>query len=128
ESALEVVGDGGEMDLGGGFGDASPSHPAQAVTAFPRAEDFLDSAANAMDRLVPGLEPGLCLLLGASPNTGGDNPRRPALGADGAAEMRSAIGAVGKDLTGIVGQGSGTGTPIVHIGWSDRNLLDQRRV
>lgn len=92
------------MDLGGGFLDASPSHPAQAVSPFPGAGDFLDPTANAMDRLVPGLEPGLCFLFGTGPDAEGDNARRSALGADCAAEMRSAIGTVGKDLARIVGQ------------------------
>jgi hypothetical protein len=37
--ALEVVGDGGEMDLDGGFGEASPSHSAQTVAALPKIFD-----------------------------------------------------------------------------------------
>jgi hypothetical protein len=28
EGSFEVVGDGGEVDLAGGFGDPAPSHPA----------------------------------------------------------------------------------------------------
>lgn len=51
QGALEVVGDGGEVDLDGGFGETSPSHSAQAVAALPRSEDFLDPAAHAMDLL-----------------------------------------------------------------------------
>ena len=55
--ALEVVGDGGEVDLDGGFGEASPSHSAQPVTTLPCSEDLLDPA----------------------PHAGGDDPRYAAL-------------------------------------------------
>jgi len=35
DGSLEVVCDGGEVDLDGGFREAAPSHSAQAVAAFP---------------------------------------------------------------------------------------------
>lgn len=79
------------MELGSGFIDASPLHPVQAAIPFPGAEDFLDPTANAMDRLVPGFDSGLCYLLGTGSNAACDNERRSALGADCTAEMRSAI-------------------------------------
>ncbi len=51
--AFRNVGDGGEMDLDGGFGEAAPSQSAQAVASLPGSENLLDPAAHAMDRLVP---------------------------------------------------------------------------
>jgi hypothetical protein len=54
--ALEVVGDGGEMDLDGSFGETSPSHSTKAVAALSGSENLLDPAAHAMDRLVPFME------------------------------------------------------------------------
>ena len=77
--ALEVVGDGGEIDLDGGFGETSPSHPAQAVAALPCTEDLLDPAPNPMDRLVPFFELAQRLLFVAVPHAGGDDPRYAAL-------------------------------------------------
>ena len=56
EGSLEVVGDGGEVDLAGCLCDSAPSHPAQAITSFPCSEDFLDPAAHPVDWLVPVLE------------------------------------------------------------------------
>lgn len=56
ERSFDVVGDGGEVDLAGGFGDAAPSHPTQTVASFPCAEDFLDLASHPVDRLVPIME------------------------------------------------------------------------
>jgi len=70
EGALEVVGDGGEVDLDGGFGEASPSHTAQAVAAFPGAEDLLDPTAHVMDWLVPCIKAGKRLALVAAPHGG----------------------------------------------------------
>lgn len=55
-SALEIVGDGGEVNLGGSFGEASSSHSAQPIAALRRVEDLLDEAADPMDRPVPGVE------------------------------------------------------------------------
>lgn len=55
--ALEIVGNGGEVDLNGGFGETSPSHSAQAVRALPCPENLLDPAAHPMDGLVPFMEP-----------------------------------------------------------------------
>jgi hypothetical protein len=43
--SLQIVGDGGEMNLKSSFGQATPSHPPEAVTPLPCAEDLLDLAA-----------------------------------------------------------------------------------
>lgn len=51
--ALEDLGDCGEVDLDGGFGEASPSHSSKAVATLPSSQDLLDPAPNAVDRLVP---------------------------------------------------------------------------
>lgn len=54
---LEVVGDGGEVNLGGGFGETSPSHPPEPVASLPGAKDFPDPAADAVNELsCKGLE------------------------------------------------------------------------
>src|SRR5437870_3387803 len=70
ESALKIVGGGGEMDLDGGFGEASPSHSAQAVAAFPGAEDLFDPASHAVDRLVPCIEASKRLTFVTAPHRG----------------------------------------------------------
>lgn len=70
--ALEVLGDGGEADLDGGFGEASLSHPAQAIAAFPCTENLLDPPADAMDRLIPLVELAQRFGFVAAPYAGGD--------------------------------------------------------
>ena len=126
EGALEVVGDGGEVDLDGGFGETSPSHAAQAVRTLPCSEDLLNPAANAMDRLVPFMELSQRFLFVATPCASSDNPWYAPLCKDSVTEMIAAIGAVSKDLAGIVGQCIGTGFAIIDIGRGDRHVLDQR--
>ena len=74
-----------------------------------------------MDRLVPGIETSACLGLVPAPHAGGGNARHAAPGANRAAEMGAAIGAVGKHPFGSVR----TGAPVVDVGRRDRNLLDQ---
>lgn len=101
--ALEVVGDGGEMDLDGGFGETSPSRSAKAVAALPCSEDLLDPTPNAMDRLVPFMELAQRFGFVAAPHAGGDDPRNAALCSHGIAKVIAAIGAVGKHLAGIAG-------------------------
>ena len=56
EGPFEIAGDGGEVNLGGSFGETAPSHAAEPVTSRPRTEDLFHPAADAMDRLVPGLQ------------------------------------------------------------------------
>jgi hypothetical protein len=56
ECSFEVVGDGGEVDLDGGFVDAAPSHPAQAVASFPCAEYLLNPPPHPVDGLIPVFE------------------------------------------------------------------------
>jgi len=126
--ALEVVGDGGEVDLGGGFGEASPSHSAQAVRTLPGSEDLLDPATHAVDRLVPFVELALCFLLVTPPHAGRDDPGDATLRPDRITKVSTAVGAVCEDLAWIVRQGLGTGFAIVDIGRRDRDFLDQRRV
>lgn len=79
------------MDLNGGLGEPPPSHAAQAVAALPRAEDFLDAASDAMDRLVPGTRTREGLRLVTPPHIGGDDAGRAALGPHRVAEMTSAM-------------------------------------
>jgi len=55
QTAFHIIGDGGKADLNAGLGKPSPSHPAKAVASFPCAEDLLDPATNAVDRLVKGI-------------------------------------------------------------------------
>lgn len=62
------------MDLAGCFGDAAPSHPAQAVASFPGAEDLLDPATHPVDWLVPVFELLRDLCADRSPNA-----RRPSM-------------------------------------------------
>src|SRR5690348_11793735 len=94
ESALEVVGGGGEMHLGGGFGEASPSHSTQTVAPFPGAKDLLDPGAHAMNRCIPGVQAGQRIPLVAAPHRRQDDAWRAALGPNRIPEMRPAIGAV----------------------------------
>ena len=102
--SLEVVGDGGEVNLGGGFGDADPSHPPEPVASLPGAEDFLDPAAHPVDGRVEGRQPRQRLLFVRSPHAGHGDMRGSALGANRLAEVGAAIGAVGEDLAGRIGQ------------------------
>lgn len=101
--ALEIIGDGGEVDLDGGFGKTSPSHSAKSVTALSRSEDLLDPATHAMDWLVPFMELALRFGFITTPHAGGDDPGYAALCADRIAKVTAAIGAAGKDLAEIVG-------------------------
>lgn len=126
--ALEIVGDGGEVDLDGGFGETSPSHSAQAVASLPCPEDLLDARAHAMDRLIPFMELAERFSFVAAPHAGGDDPGSAALCQHGITKMIAAIGAVGKHLTGIVGQGIGICFAVIDIGRCDRHFLDQRGI
>lgn len=94
--AFEVVGDGGELNLDGGFGETSPSHSAQTVAALPCPEDLLDPAPHPMDRLVPFFELAQRFLFVAAPHAVGDDPRYAALCTHGITEVIAAIGTVGK--------------------------------
>ena len=96
----------------GGFGDPAPSPPAQAVASFPGSEDLLDPAPHPVDRLVPVFEFLERRVFVAAPHAGCDNARDTTLGADGIAEVAAAVGAVGKDFAGIVGQGIGLSTAV----------------
>jgi hypothetical protein len=83
ECSFEVVGDGGEVDLNGGFGDPSRTHPAQTLASFPCPEYLLDPAPHPVDRLVPFFELAKCFLFVAAPHAGGDDARYPAFRTDG---------------------------------------------
>lgn len=100
----------------GGLGEASPSHSSKALAAFPRPEDLLDPGPHTVDRLIPLAEPCLGFLFGARPNACGDYTGNAALGPDGITEMIAAIGAVGKHLAGIVGQGFSACLAFIDIG------------
>src|ERR1700755_2895125 len=80
ESALEVVGDGSEKNLGGGTGETPPSHPTQSIAALPGSEDLLDPGTHAMDRGVPGIQPRKRFLLVTAPHGDGHDARRAATG------------------------------------------------
>ena len=127
EGSFEVVGDGGEEDLGRGFGDAAPSHSPKAIAPLPGAKYFLDPSPNAMDRPVPGIEAGEGLGFVVAPHRGRRDARFAAFRADGIAKMLSPIGAVGEDVARIGWQSAGAGLAVVHIGWSDDDFLDQGR-
>lgn len=71
--SLEIACNGGEVDLDGGFGEAPPSHSSQTVAAFPGPEDLLDPGANAMDRLVPGIETSVRFGFVAALHAGGND-------------------------------------------------------
>lgn len=79
QGALEVVGDGGEVDLDCGFGETSPSHSAQAIAALPCAEDLLDPPSDAMDGLVPLVALAQRFGFIAAPHAGCDNAGNTAL-------------------------------------------------
>lgn len=105
-SAFEIAGDGGQVDLDGDFGETSPSHSSEAIASLPCSEGLLDPAPDAMDRLIPLVEPCLSFLFGARPNASGYNAGNAALCPHGIAKVIAAIGAVGEHLAGIVGQSS----------------------
>jgi hypothetical protein len=96
--ALEVVCDGGEVDLGGGFGETSPSHSTQAVASPPGSENLLDPAMHAVDQLVPLVELAQSFLLIAAPHASRNDPGDTSLRPDGIADVRTAIGAIGPHL------------------------------
>jgi hypothetical protein len=104
ECWFEVVGDGGEVDLDGGFVDAAPSHPAQAVASFLCAEDLLNPPPHPVDGLIPVFELAKRLLFVTAPHAGGDNARCSAFCTNGVAEVAASVGTVGKDLTGKGGR------------------------
>jgi len=104
--ALEVVGDGGEMNLDGGLDETPPSHSPQSIAALPGSEDLLDPGTHAVDRLVPALKASERLSFVAAPNAGSNDAGRSSLGANRAAAMVPTMGAVGEHLAGVVGPGS----------------------
>ncbi len=101
--ALELAGDGSEMNLDGGFGKTSPSYSAQAIASLPCPEDLLDPAAHAMDRLIPLAELLQRFLLVAAPRASGDDPGNAALCTNGIAKVIATTGAVGKPPAGVIG-------------------------
>jgi hypothetical protein len=128
ECSFYVVGDGGEVDLDGGFVDPSPSHSAQTVASFPCPEYFLDAAPHPVDRLIPFFELAKRLLFVAAPHAGGDDARCPAFRTDGVSKVTAPVGAVGKDLAGIIGQRIGASPAIIDVGRRDGDFFDKRRV
>jgi len=128
ECSFEVVGDCGEVDLDGGFGDPAPSHPAKPIASFPGPEYLLDAAPHPMDRLVPFFELTKRLVFVAAPHAGGDDARRPAFGTNSITEVVAAIGTVGKNIAGIIGQRIGASSAVIDISGCDGDLLDQRSV
>src|SRR5262249_55817209 len=50
--AFHVVGDGREMNLEFGLGQAHPAHRAEMITAFPGAEDLFDSCPDRLQRAI----------------------------------------------------------------------------
>jgi hypothetical protein len=126
--SFEVVGDGGEVDLDGGFVDAAPSHPAQAVASFPGSEDLLNPPPHPVDELIPVFELAKCFLFVAAPHAGGDYARRPAFGTNSVSKVATPVGAVSKDLAGVIGQRIRASPAIVDVGGRNGNFFDQRRV
>ena len=98
---FHIVGDGGQANLNACFCQPSPPHPAQAVASFPCPEDLLDPTADAMDRLVPGIEPCSDFGFVASPHASRDNAWRAAPGKDHLSKMVTAVGAIGINIAGI---------------------------
>ena len=81
-----------------------------------------------MDRLVPFVKLAQRFLLVTTPHAGGDDPGYAALRPHGIAKVFAAIGAVGKDLAGIIRQCFRACLAVIDIGGGDRNLLDQRGI
>lgn len=104
------------MDLAGGIGETSPSHSVQAVASLPCPEDLLDAGAHAMDRLIPFMELAERFSFVAAPHAGDDDAGNAALCQHGVTKVIAAIGAVGKHLTWIVGQGIETCFAVIDIG------------
>src|ERR1700759_778430 len=116
ETALEVVGDGSEKDLGGGTGEAPPSHPTQSIAALPGSEDLLDAGTHPMDRGVPGTQSRKRLPLVPPPHRDGHDARRAALRPNCIAEIRAAISTVREHVARIIGNGLWPGATVIHIG------------
>lgn len=114
------------MDLDYGFGETSPSHSAQAIAALPCAENLLDPPSDAMDGLVPLVALAQRFGFIAAPHAGCDNAGNTALRPHRTEKVIAAIGAVGINLTGIVGQRFKACIAIIDIGRCDRDCLDQR--
>jgi hypothetical protein len=79
-------------------------------------------------RVVPRIELGPRLLLVATPHMGGDDARRAALGANRRPGRLATTGAVGEDLTGVVGKRVAAGLAVMNVGGGDGDLLDRRGV
>lgn len=116
QTAFEIIGDGGGMDLDGNLGQSSPAHATKAVASLPGAEDFLDPTAHPMDRPVPGIEPLKSFGLVTAPYTGGNDAWRATLCPHRIAEVISTISTVGTHVAGIVGQSIGAGLAVVDVG------------
>ena len=127
-TAFEIAGDSGEMNLDGRLGQSLPSHATKAVASLPGAKDFLDPATYTVDRWVPGIESLSGFGFVTAPDAGSNDAWRAALGAHGITKLRSPIGAVGKNLAGIVRQSLRASLAIIDIGRSDRDLFNQRSI
>ncbi len=128
QTSFDVVGDGGEADLHGGLGKPAPSHAWKTIASLPGAEDLLDPATDAMDRLVPGIETCQGFGFVAPPHGGSDDARRATFGAHRITEMAASTGAVGINLARIVRQGIRTGLAVIDVGRRDGDLLDKGRI
>jgi hypothetical protein len=75
------------MNLKSSFGQATPSHPPEAVTPLPCAEDLLDPAANALHAVIPALKLLQSVIPSAPPHADLNNVRKSALGYAGVVEV-----------------------------------------
>ena len=78
-----------------------------------------------MDRLILCFEPGLGLLLVASPNVCGHDARRATLGPDGCPKGFAAIGAVGENFTWILRKSFSACLAVTEVGRGVGDFLDE---
>jgi hypothetical protein len=116
QAPFPIVGNGGQANLNACLCKSSPTHPTQAVASLSCSEDLLDATANAMDRLVPGLQ--ACPYFGfVATHIPVATKRRAAPGDDCLAETVATISAVGINIAGIIRQCFGTSLAVVDVGW-----------
>lgn len=116
QAPFQIVGDGGQANLNAFLCKPSPSHLAQAVASFPCPEDFLDPAADTVDRLVPGIETCPDFGFVPAPHAGSDNAWRATLRDNCFAKMVASIGTVGINIAGIVRQCVRTSLAVIDVG------------
>ena len=94
---------------------ARQSHGPKAVAALPRSKDLLDAAANAVERLIPGVKARQRFGFIPAPHGGNGETQGASPDTDGLTESLAPTSAVGEYLARVVRQSIGAGLAVIDI-------------